>query len=161
MDNLITELPLALWEHLGNITKPKDLFGVQWRVGKRVDWHYLFVSRKSGHSLHDTVFLSNGNVRGYTRTQVGELHVDGELFTAYELKLRSHNRDWWSRLTGDPDKDVVFIVAAYRVDRIADYDLWDVLSQHNSAVTPSTAYAIYEKLRFVPFAGFPLQMAAG
>lgn len=160
-NNLITTLPLELWQHLGTLTEPADTFGVQWLAKEPVDhWHYLFVSREKGAVLYDTVYLwpPKNSVRGYTRTEVGTLHIAGKLFVAHKLEMRPPNRGWWNYfLTGDMDDDVAFIIAAHRGGDLDDYDLWDVLSAHHGPIPSNIACQIYETLGFVPFAGYPLQ----
>ena len=67
------------------------------------------------------------------------------------------DRDWWfwlSKLL--PTQRPGVILALYVYGHINDLQLWDVLSHHQSPVTPLDASQIYSSLGFKPFAGYPL-----
>ena len=71
-----------------------------------------------------------------------------------------HGRDWWSRVRrmqlADPFRAFRFVVRAYRLHAITDYQLWEVLSNSNSPLSRAEAGIVYRTLGLEPFSGYPL-----
>lgn len=67
------------------------------------------------------------------------------------------DRQWWwplSLMTSEQREAT--ITKLFRGGHITDWQLWDILSLHNSPVSHAEATEIYEALGFVPHVGYPL-----
>ena len=69
-----------------------------------------------------------------------------------------NDREWWFWLERLPlGYRPAVIEALYSNGSITDWQLWDVLSHHQSPIPHREAYQVYKDLGFQPFAGYPLR----
>ena len=69
-----------------------------------------------------------------------------------------NDREWWRWLRClSIASRCVIVKALYLNGRITDWQLWDVLSQHQSPIPFTQAHQVYQDLGFKPHAGYPLQ----
>lgn len=72
--------------------------------------------------------------------------------------LSFNDREWWFWLDHLPVKSRSAVVkACYLAGMITDWQLWDVLSHHQSPIPYPEAYQVYKDLGYQPFAGYPLR----
>ena len=68
-----------------------------------------------------------------------------------------NDREWWRWLRCLPQASRLVVVKALYLDGcITDWQLWDVLSHHQSPIPYLEAYQVYKDLGFQPYAGYPL-----
>ena len=69
-----------------------------------------------------------------------------------------NDREWWRWLRYFSIASRCVIVKALYLDGcITDWQLWDVLSQHQSPIPFIQARQVYQDLELRPHAGYPLQ----
>lgn len=69
----------------------------------------------------------------------------------------AEDRRWWFNLFNKSSIQMIeYIEGMYLQHKIDDWQLWDVLSNEKTPVTPHSAEVIYRQLGFKPFAGYPL-----
>lgn len=67
------------------------------------------------------------------------------------------DREWWPRLYGlSVEERCQVVEELYRDGYITDWQLWEVLSNHQSPIPYVEALQVYHNLGFQPHAGYPL-----
>lgn len=73
------------------------------------------------------------------------------------------DRVWWKRLErivySDWERGKRFVVRAYQLGAITDWQLWNVLGNMHSPLSYFDGIEVYRALGLHPFAGYPLQKA--
>jgi hypothetical protein len=70
---------------------------------------------------------------------------------------RYNGREWWSWLRRfSVNNRCTVVKVLYLSDRITDWQLWDVLSHHQSPIPFAQARQVYRDLGFKPHVGYPL-----
>jgi len=68
-----------------------------------------------------------------------------------------NDREWWRWLSClSVASRCAVVEALYLGGRITDWQLWDVLSHHQSPIPYAQARQVYQDLGFKPHVGYPL-----